>query len=236
MGQLIRNLGGERTRAFLLRYKPILKKISETSLLYIIFCAMSESFYNGLDASAVEIAVMFLIVLCIHISSLTLVWNVSGCRAAKSDDSKSDKVDFPDSEESERTVPVTDTPLERTGKAPKCKNQCMKFDLYDRIAILFCSSQKTAAFGIPIVTSLYETSPNLGIYLVPLLMYPPIQLVCDSLLVQPLSSRVAKWRETTKPDEESSLKVDTDHGIQAPTHIGSASTSAVDESETALQV
>ena len=177
MGQLIRNLGGERTRSFLLRYKPILKKVVQTSLLYIIFCAMSESFYNGLDASAVEIAVMFLIVLCIHISSLALVWNVSGCRTSKSDQ---DESHFPDSEET------------------KSKCQCMKFDLYDRIAILFCSSQKTVAFGIPIITSLYETSPNFGIYLVPLLMYPPIQLISGSLLIQPLSSRMEQWTDQRK--------------------------------------
>merc|ERR1719461_19203 len=102
----------------------------------------------------------------------------------------------------------------------RCKDECLKFDIYDRIAILFCSSHKTAAFGIPIVTSLYESSPHLGIYLVPLLMYPPIQLVCDSLLVQPLSRRVEEWRESRKSEEESSSKLNVD---QVLAHIETSS-------------
>merc|ERR1711915_29089 len=65
----------------------------------------------------------------------------------------------------------------------------------DRVAILFCASQKTAAFGIPIITSLYESSAYLGVYLVPLLIYHPMQLVIDSFLVQPLSRRVAKYEK-----------------------------------------
>ena len=178
-GQLIRNFSGHRARAFLVRYKPILKKIAETSLLYIIFCSMSESFYNGLDASAVEIAVMFVIVLCIHISSLILVWSLSGCRSSKLE-----------STESENTAQNT-----ITGKKTKRRNHCMKFNIYDRIAILFCCSHKTAAFGIPMLTSLYEDNPNLGLYLLPILMYPPIQLISGSLLIQPLSSRMEEWTE-----------------------------------------
>ena len=218
VGQLIRNLGGEKTRSFLLRSKLILKKISETSLLFVIFCAMSESFYNGLDATAIEIAVMFLIVFCIHTSSLTLVWNVSGCRGSKS-------------EGGDTAETVSGDTVDGHGQNKmQCKDECMKFDIYDRIAILFCSSQKTAAFGIPIVTSLYETSPHLGIYLVPLLMYPPIQLLCASLLVQPLSSRVAKWRESRKPHEESSLKCNAE---ETQPHVGAVSTSEV---EVAAQV
>merc|ERR1712083_1234491 len=141
------------------------------------------------------------------------VWNVSGCRGSKS--------------EEEDTVETADE--QEQGKM-QCKDECMKFDIYDRIAILFCSSQKTAAFGIPIVTSLYEESPHLGIYLVPLLMYPPIQLVVDSLLVQPISGRVAKWRESLKGsgDQELSSK----ENMKVPSIVGAASTSQpADESD-----
>ena len=56
-------------------------------------------------------------------------------------------------------------------------------------------SHKTAVFGIPMLTSLYEDNPNLGLYLLPLLMYPPIQLISGSLLIQPLSSRMEEWTE-----------------------------------------
>ena len=133
-------------------------------LEYIMFCSMSESFYNGLDASAIEIAMMFVIVVCIRISSLVLVWSLSGCRSSKLESKERDSA---------------------TGKNTKCKDVCMKFNIHDRIAILFCCSHKTAVFGIPMLTSSYEDNPNVGVYLLPLLMYPPIQLISGSLLHQP---------------------------------------------------
>ena len=86
--------------------------------------------------------------------------------------------------------------LKRDANGSCCvKDDCLRFNIYDRVAILFCASQKTAAFGIPIITSLYESSEYLGVYIVPLLIYHPMQLVIDSFLVQPLSQRVAKYEK-----------------------------------------
>ena len=69
------------------------------------------------------------------------------------------------------------------------------FSIYDRIAILFCATQKTAAFGVPMITTLYEESNNLGLYTVPLLLFHPIQLVIDSLLVSLLQKRVIEFEK-----------------------------------------
>ena len=80
-----------------------------------------------------------------------------------------------------------------------CWNSCLTkffdFSIYDRIAILFCATQKTAAFGVPMITTLYEESSNLGLYTVPLLLFHPMQLVIDSLLVSPLQKRVLEYEQ-----------------------------------------
>eukprot|EP01083_Nonionella_stella_P098271 276303_1 len=164
LGQIIRN-SSDQTRQYIKNIKCILKKLSETLLLFIIFCAISESFYTGLDAGYIDIIVMFVIIFCIHVTTLCIVWYLSGM------------------------------PSQR---GCKCKNGCMEFNIYDRIAILFCASQKTAAFGIPIVSSLFETSAYLGIYLVPLLIYHPLQLIIDSFLVQTLANKVSKYEQNQK--------------------------------------
>ena len=40
----------------------------------------------------------------------------------------------------------------------------------DKVSILFCTTQKTAAMGIPLINTMFENSDNLGLYQVPLLM------------------------------------------------------------------
>jgi hypothetical protein len=41
---------------------------------------------------------------------------------------------------------------------------------------LFCSTHKTVAMGIPLITTIFEDSPSLGLYTLPLLMYHPMQV------------------------------------------------------------
>merc|ERR1712204_90597 len=77
---------------------------------------------------------------------------------------------------------------------------CSSFDVYDRIAILFCGAQKTAAMGLPIIETMFGESGNLGMYIIPLLMYHPFQLIFDSLLVYPLSNWRAKQEEKGNDD------------------------------------
>eukprot|EP01084_Bolivina_argentea_P306920 530435_1 len=179
IGQIIRKIGGNKAQNFIQKSKAILKKISETLLLFIIFCAISEAFYTGLAADYMDIIIVFVIILFIHVLTLMIVWYLSGIRGP------------PDT--------ITET--------RKCcsKHNCLKFNIYDRIAILFCGSQKTAAFGIPIVSSLFESNQYLGIYLVPLLVYHPLQLIIDSLIVQPLALKVSRYE---KDEDERSRMMD----------------------------
>ena len=186
-GQLIRIIGGEPVKEWIIGIKPVLSKICETMLLFIIFCAISQSFYSGLDAKYWDIISISVVILLLHIITLVVVWILSALRASRSD---------PESDESDGAM------RSAWERCCDCKDEWMRFNIYDRIAILFCSSQKTCAFGIPIVISLYEGNPNLGIYLVPLLIFKPIQLIIDSLLVQPLSNKVAQHEKEKKKKAE----------------------------------
>jgi solute carrier family 10 (sodium/bile acid cotransporter), member 7 len=63
------------------------------------------------------------------------------------------------------------------------------FSRGDRIAALFCSTQKTVALGIPLITILYEGDPRAGLLAVPLLCYHPLQLIADSVAASMLAGR-----------------------------------------------
>ena len=197
-------MGRQRTKTFIKKIKPYLKKVSESLLLYIIFCAISESFYTGLDAGYVDIIVMFVVIFIIHTMTLALVWYLSGFRGPPPSEYNTNwneaNVDLVP-QQSVGDVDdnnVNTKPKKRSiNRIQKCcdKETCLRFTLYDRIAILFCACQKTAAFGIPIVSSLFESSEYLGVYLVPLLIYHPLQLIIDSFLVQPLSLKVSRYEK-----------------------------------------
>ncbi|GMH69454.1 hypothetical protein TL16_g05163, partial [Triparma laevis f. inornata] len=63
-----------------------------------------------------------------------------------------------------------------------------------RVFALFGCSHKTIAMGIPLITALYETSPKLALYTLPILVWHPTQLILGSLL----APRLVKWVEGEK--------------------------------------
>uniref|UniRef100_A0A7S2TT72 Uncharacterized protein n=1 Tax=Lotharella oceanica TaxID=641309 RepID=A0A7S2TT72_9EUKA len=66
---------------------------------------------------------------------------------------------------------------------------CFGYTRPDIVALLFCSTQKTVALGIPLISAMYEDSDSIGILSVPLLIYHPMQLVIASLLV----GKLGQW-------------------------------------------
>jgi sodium/bile acid cotransporter 7 len=75
------------------------------------------------------------------------------------------------------------------------------FSIPDRVAILFCSTQKTMALGVELIHLVYSNSVEadnkddnnndaLGLVLLPLLIYHPTQLLMSSLLTPTLASLV----------------------------------------------
>ncbi len=64
-------------------------------------------------------------------------------------------------------------------------SRALKLDRADRIAASFCAPQKTVAAGIPLAKALFGAHPGLGVILLPLLLYHPLQLmVCGVLADQ----------------------------------------------------
>ena len=59
-----------------------------------------------------------------------------------------------------------------------------------RVVGLFGCSTKTAALGIPLISAIYEDSPRLGIYTMPLLVWYPMQLIIGTMLAPRMSTFV----------------------------------------------
>eukprot|EP00469_Lotharella_globosa_P012194 CAMPEP_0167788660 /NCGR_PEP_ID=MMETSP0111_2-20121227/10172_1 /TAXON_ID=91324 /ORGANISM="Lotharella globosa, Strain CCCM811" /LENGTH=410 /DNA_ID=CAMNT_0007680579 /DNA_START=120 /DNA_END=1352 /DNA_ORIENTATION=+ len=79
---------------------------------------------------------------------------------------------------------------------------CLGYTRPDIVAVLFCSTQKTVALGIPLISAMYEDSDSIGILSVPLLIYHPMQLVIGSLLVGKLSQWATEDTENETPGEQ----------------------------------
>jgi solute carrier family 10 (sodium/bile acid cotransporter), member 7 len=56
---------------------------------------------------------------------------------------------------------------------------------------MFCASQKTLAFGLPLVNTVFEGSSNLASYCAPIMFIHPIQLIIGSLIVPRLEQYMA---------------------------------------------
>lgn len=62
----------------------------------------------------------------------------------------------------------------------------------DRVAAAFCGPQKTLASGLPLAKILFGTHPGLGLILLPLMIYHPLQLVVCGLLAD-------RWKRRGPP-------------------------------------
>jgi sodium/bile acid cotransporter 7 len=65
------------------------------------------------------------------------------------------------------------------------------FDRRDVVAAMFCASQKTLAFGLPLVNTIFQGSPHLASYTAPVMFLHPIQLILGSLLISRLETYTA---------------------------------------------
>lgn len=53
----------------------------------------------------------------------------------------------------------------------------------DRSAVVFCGSQKTLAAGVPMATLIFGAGPALGLILLPVMLYHPLQLLVGGALI-----------------------------------------------------
>jgi sodium/bile acid cotransporter 7 len=63
------------------------------------------------------------------------------------------------------------------------------FSREDRIAAMFCGSKKTLASGVPMARLIFGAHPGIGVILLPIMIYHPLQLVLCSVLAQRWASQ-----------------------------------------------
>jgi sodium/bile acid cotransporter 7 len=75
----------------------------------------------------------------------------------------------------------------------------LKFLFHDepelRVMGVFGCVQKTVALGVPLIASVYQGDPNVGLYTLPILIWHPMQLVLGSFLVPRLKAFVQSERK-----------------------------------------
>jgi sodium/bile acid cotransporter 7 len=59
----------------------------------------------------------------------------------------------------------------------------LKISRGEAVAAAFCASQKTLAFGLPLINTIFEGNPNLAAYCAPLMFVHPLQMTFGSLLL-----------------------------------------------------
>lgn len=59
----------------------------------------------------------------------------------------------------------------------------LNFTRGEAVAASFCASQKTLAFGLPLINTIFEGNPNLASYCAPLMFIHPLQMTFGSLLL-----------------------------------------------------
>jgi sodium/bile acid cotransporter 7 len=67
----------------------------------------------------------------------------------------------------------------------------LRFSPEDRIAAVFCASKKTLAAGVPMAQLMFGAHPGLGLILLPIMIYHPLQLVVGGWLAARWARRAA---------------------------------------------
>lgn len=63
-------------------------------------------------------------------------------------------------------------------------SRALGFSREDRIATMFCGSKKTLASGVPMAKLIFGAHPGIGLILLPIMIYHPLQLVVCGILAQ----------------------------------------------------
>lgn len=69
--------------------------------------------------------------------------------------------------------------------------QC-QFELADEVTTVFCSTKKTLVAGIPMATAIFGNDPHLGMILLPVMLYHPIQIFYCAILANSYAKRIDK--------------------------------------------
>lgn len=71
----------------------------------------------------------------------------------------------------------------RTAKA-------LDFNHADKVAAVFCASKKSLAAGAPMAALIFGNNPGLGLILLPIMIYHPLQLIVCSIMAESYANRL----------------------------------------------
>lgn len=80
-----------------------------------------------------------------------------------------------------------------------------------RVMGLFGCTHKSVAVGIPLINAIYENSPLVGYYTLPLLIWHPMQLVIGSFLAPKLANFVEREEDRLKPPSDLHLETNDEN-------------------------
>lgn len=80
--------------------------------------------------------------------------------------------------------------------------RALRFSNADEIAAVFCASKKSLAAGVPMAALIFGNNPGLGLILLPIMIYHPLQLIVCSILAERYANR---QRELIHQQREASL-------------------------------
>jgi sodium/bile acid cotransporter 7 len=102
-----------------------------------------------------------------------------------------------------------------------------------RVMGVFGCVQKTVALGVPLISSVYEGDPNIGLYTLPILIWHPMQLVFGSMLVPRLKAFVESERkrlDVITIENDATVVGDVEAPEKVEEHTGKASSDAEEAS------
>lgn len=67
--------------------------------------------------------------------------------------------------------------------------RALKFSPVDEIAAVFCASKKSLAAGAPMAALIFGANPGLGLILLPIMIYHPLQLIVCSVMAERYANR-----------------------------------------------
>lgn len=73
----------------------------------------------------------------------------------------------------------------------------LRFSPADEIAAVFCASKKSLAAGAPMAALIFGAHPGLGLILLPIMIYHPLQLIVCSIMAEHYANRPAPLAKET---------------------------------------
>ncbi|MBX8575857.1 bile acid:sodium symporter family protein [Pseudomonas cichorii] len=67
--------------------------------------------------------------------------------------------------------------------------RALEFDHGDRVAAVFCATKKSLAAGAPMAALIFGANPGLGLILLPIMIYHPMQLIVCSVMAENYANR-----------------------------------------------